>query len=245
MMDAQPKIVAEVVGRPGGTARAWGLWHALMPMGPVLFLAGVALGSAWRPEWLSGAAAGGLFLLLVAALGGLMLRARRRLERHDRGVRGEEATAAALARLPGEWTVFHGVPFPKGGGGGRDADHVAVGPGGVFWIETINWSGRVSLEEGVLLDSGRAYPGFTVADFEESASRLRTLPGLEGLTSVGCVVCSVGGRLAPMPADTPLTVCGPAELPERLLRAPGSLSPAQVEAAVQALRSWLRTQAGR
>ena len=37
-------------------------------------------------------------------------------------------TSEALAQLPGEWTVFHNVPWP----GQRDAtiEHVAVGPGG-------------------------------------------------------------------------------------------------------------------
>src|SRR4029078_1986798 len=50
-------------------------------------------------------------------------------------------TSEALAQLTGEWTVFHDVPWP----GQPDAtiEHVAVGPGGVFVIDTPESSGRL------------------------------------------------------------------------------------------------------
>ncbi len=49
------------------------------------------------------------------------------------GADGEEATARQLARLPGEWYSLHSVPV---GSHGSDIDHVVIGPGGVFTINT-------------------------------------------------------------------------------------------------------------
>lgn len=45
-----------------------------------------------------------------------------------------EATARALVALPAEWTVMHHVQWP--GRTGADVDHVVVGPGGVFVIDS-------------------------------------------------------------------------------------------------------------
>jgi hypothetical protein len=49
------------------------------------------------------------------------------------GADGEEATAKQLARLPREWYALHSVPV---GSHGSDIDHVVIGPGGVFTINT-------------------------------------------------------------------------------------------------------------
>src|SRR5687767_11986945 len=72
----------------------------------------------------------------------------RQAERWRRGAEGEEATAAALAALPSSWIVIHDVVWP-----GRklaNIDHIAVGPSGVFVIDSKNWSGHVRVEQGVL-----------------------------------------------------------------------------------------------
>ena len=72
----------------------------------------------------------------------------------DRGAAGEEATARALASLPPEWTVLHDVRWP----GRRKAniDHVVIGPGGVFVIDSKYWSGTVSVAGDVLRQNGRS-----------------------------------------------------------------------------------------
>ena len=70
-------------------------------------------------------------------------------------------TAEALAQLPGEWTVFHDIPWP----GRRDAtiEHVAVGPGGVFVIDTAESSGRLQVRRDVLRRNGRLRDGSATA----------------------------------------------------------------------------------
>jgi hypothetical protein len=49
------------------------------------------------------------------------------------GADGEEATGEQLAALPGGWNVLHSVPV---GCHGSDIDHIVIGPGGVFTINT-------------------------------------------------------------------------------------------------------------
>jgi hypothetical protein len=49
------------------------------------------------------------------------------------GVLGEQRVAATLATLGPEWTVLHSVPV---GAGSTDIDHIAIGPAGVFTLNT-------------------------------------------------------------------------------------------------------------
>jgi hypothetical protein len=49
------------------------------------------------------------------------------------GVLGEQRVAATLATLGPEWTVLHSVPV---GTGNTDIDHIAIGPVGVFTLNT-------------------------------------------------------------------------------------------------------------
>jgi len=80
----------------------------------------------------------------------------RRFERWERGAEVEERTAEALAALPPGWVVLHEVAWP--GRRYANIDHVVVGPGGVFVIETKNWNAEVSLGNGALWRSGRPQP---------------------------------------------------------------------------------------
>jgi hypothetical protein len=59
-----------------------------------------------------------------------------------RGAEGEEAVGAVLESLTADgWHVIHDVSFGRG-----NIDHVVVGPGGVFAVETKSHAGRISLE---------------------------------------------------------------------------------------------------
>jgi hypothetical protein len=49
------------------------------------------------------------------------------------GALGELVVAKLLAGLPAEWTVLHSVPV---GSKGSDIDHLVIGPGGVFTVNT-------------------------------------------------------------------------------------------------------------
>lgn len=49
------------------------------------------------------------------------------------GATGERSVAARLTGLPSGWTVLHSLPV---GRNGADIDHLVVGPGGVFTVNT-------------------------------------------------------------------------------------------------------------
>lgn len=59
----------------------------------------------------------------------------------EAGVEGELRTAAHLLDLPSTWTVLHSRDVP---GSNADIDHLAVGPAGVFLIDTKDWTGTIA-----------------------------------------------------------------------------------------------------
>jgi len=68
-----------------------------------------------------------------------------------RGARGERFTGWLFGRLPEGWRVFDDVPI---GQLGANIDHVVVGPGGTFTVNTKNRSGKVWLAPRTLLVNG-------------------------------------------------------------------------------------------
>jgi hypothetical protein len=69
----------------------------------------------------------------------------------SRGIRGEERVAEILAQLePEGYRALHEVDIGRG-----DADHVLVGPTGVFVIETKEWQGRFYPRRGRLMFNQR------------------------------------------------------------------------------------------
>lgn len=146
---------ARIYGSPGTRVRLMGLCRSLWPMILVLVLFGYLIRAALPTPVLSTTVTGLLFLVLAVAVAAAANYSRERLEKYIKGARGEESVARALALLPDGWHVFHGIA--SGGtraaaaGGGADIDHVAVGPSGIFVIETKNWSGSITAEDGVLI----------------------------------------------------------------------------------------------
>jgi len=65
------------------------------------------------------------------------------VERHDRGATGEEQVGALLDELTGAgWRVIHDVSLGHG-----NVDHVAVGPAGLFTLETKSHPGPVRVAQ--------------------------------------------------------------------------------------------------
>ena len=90
------------------------------------------------PSWM-------LILAELAAIAAFLVVAPQTDRDHGRwlrGAEGEEAVGAILESLTAEgWQVIHDVTFGRG-----NIDHVVVGPGGVFAVETKSHGGRISLE---------------------------------------------------------------------------------------------------
>jgi Nuclease-related domain len=81
------------------------------------------------------------------------------------GAIGEEATAEALESLEGSWECEHDLPHEFG-----NWDHVVVGPGGIFLLDTKRLSGE-AVANGDALRSGRLR--FSGASLRRSACALR------------------------------------------------------------------------
>jgi hypothetical protein len=113
----------------------------------VAVLAGsVAIEVFWLRQtgsWLLGLAAG----LGVCAYMALYDWAPHHIEQWHRGAEGEKKTGRVLEHLePAEWAVFHDLSDDEYG----NLDHVVVGPGGVFLLDTKWPQGTASVRRGVM-----------------------------------------------------------------------------------------------
>jgi hypothetical protein len=89
----------------------------------------------------------------------------RYVERWQEGAEGERKTARALRRLERKgWTVRHDVQRRYG-----NYDHIAVGPSGVYMLETKKLDGVVDIRDGVPHLSRRHDP-----DATEKFTRIRS-----------------------------------------------------------------------
>src|SRR3954453_7844848 len=163
-----------------------------------------------------------------------------RLERSaqmwERGADGEAATAAALDGLKGHgWTTFHDVRWP--GRQRANIDHIAVGPSGVFVIDSKNWSGDVRVVDGVLYQGGRRREREVAAAAEAALAVTQILQGLSA-TPVLCFV-------RPEPLDgwaRDVAVCSNANLAARLMSQPPVLGAESIRR-VTSILQWQLTAA--
>ena len=139
--------MATVHGKAGEWARVKGTVVGLWPLFLGVFAAGFALAAFIFARAAVGAA------LLFAALvwvGANVSRGLRRVESFYKGARGEERVAGILRNLPASYHVFNDFVA-----GRVHVDHVVVGPAGVFAVETKDWRGAVTVEEGHILLNGQ------------------------------------------------------------------------------------------
>ena len=107
-----------------------------------VFLALAILSQGHFFTFLGGAVAGGLLAVYVA----IRESPPPWIENYQRGAFGEERTATTLAPLRKQgWVVVHDLPRTK-----SNLDHVIVGPGGVFVLDTKNYRGSASVVGDVL-----------------------------------------------------------------------------------------------
>ena len=156
--------VRATVGRPGGSAQArwrqlraaeWAAWtRTLLWRMAAIAVAGVGgglLGSLLAPRLGLVVAA----LVAVAAGWGLRFRPSPDAIAWRRGAAGERRTARLLAPLERQgWVVLHDLAVP---GSRANIDHLAIGPGGVFVIDSKQYRGRLQLDPSGQLWHGR-YP---------------------------------------------------------------------------------------
>jgi Nuclease-related domain len=178
--------VRATVGRPGGSAQArwqhlradeWATWTRSLPWRVAVLLgigaAGGVLGSllAARLSVILGV------LAAVAAGWGLRFRPSPDAVAWRRGAAGERRTARLLAALERHgWAVLHDLAVPRSQ---ANIDHLVIGPGGVFVIDSKRYRGRLQLDGSGRLRHGSypLAPALRAVSFEaDQAARVLTDP---------------------------------------------------------------------
>lgn len=138
--------MATIHGVAGEWARVKGMVAGLWPLFLGVFAAGGAVALlAFLPAWGASLLVLSFVYILWSLMAGL-----RHVERFFVGARGEERVSGILKELPDTYHVFNDLPV-----GRIHIDHVVVGPGGVFAIETKFWRGQVTIEDGHILLDGQ------------------------------------------------------------------------------------------
>lgn len=165
--------MAKIHGVAGEWARVQGTVLGLWPLFLGVFAAGAAVSLLFLdPLW------GGILLVvsLVWVIWSLVI-GLRRVERFFKGARGEEVISGVLATLPDAYHVFNDFTV-----GRRHVDHVVVGPGGVFSVETKCWRGKVTVEDGHILLDGQLPDRPPLAQANREATLVRTALAAAGWT---------------------------------------------------------------
>jgi hypothetical protein len=181
------------VGRPGGSAHArwrralaaeWAPWMRTLPW-RIAVTVGIGVG---------GGVLGRLLVprlslvvgVLVATAAGWGLRFRPSLDAvaWRRGAAGERRTARLLSHLERQgWAVLHDLAVP---GSRANLDHLVIGPGGVFVIDSKQYRGRLQLDPSGWLWHGRYPLGPTLRAVWVEADRAAQV-----LTDPGVVVVPI------------------------------------------------------
>jgi len=204
------------VGRPGGSAQTrwrrarateWAAWTRTLPwrLAATLSVAAAGLLGSLLAPWL-GLVLGGLAAL--AAGWGLRFKSSPEAVAWRQGAAGERRTARLLAPLERHgWAVLHDLAVP---GSRANLDHLAIGPGGVFVIDSKQYRGRLQLDPSGRLWHGRypLTPALRAVEFEaDQVARVladpkwwccqswpSTAPGSPAVrpSSTGCRLCQPG-----------------------------------------------------
>jgi Nuclease-related domain len=236
------------VGRPGGSAQAtwrrmraseWAAWTRTLPWRVAATLgmgagAGV-LGSLLAPQL--GLVLGGL--AAVAAGWGLRFRPSPDAIAWRRGAAGERRTARLLAALERHgWAVLHDLAVP---GSQANIDHLVIGPGGVFVIDSKQYRGRLQLDPSGRLWHGRypLTPILRAVSFEaDRAAQVLPNPGVAVVPIV-----AVHGAQVPWGKVVVegVPVVSARRVPSMLRALPAVLGPQRVAALAE--QAWIRLQA--
>jgi nuclease-like protein len=176
------------VGRPGGSAHArwrqaraaeWAAWTRTLPWRAAAIL-GIGVGAGLLGSLLVtrlSLVVGGL--AAIVAGWGLRFRPSPEASAWRRGAAGERRTARLLAALERHgWVVLHDLAIP---GSRANIDHLVIGPGGVFVIDSKQYRGRLQLDDFGKLWHGRypLAPSLEAVSFEaDQAAQVLPDPGV-------------------------------------------------------------------
>jgi hypothetical protein len=176
------------VGRPGGSAHArwrrflaaeWAVWTRTIPWRIAVTL-GIGVGGGVLDRLLVPRLSLAVGVLAAAAAGwGLRFRPSPEARAWRRGAVGERRTARLLGPLERHgWVVLHDLAVP---GSRANIDHLVIGPGGVFVVDSKQYCGRLQLDQFGKLWHGRypLAPTLRAVSFEaDQAAQVLPDPGM-------------------------------------------------------------------
>ena len=150
-----------------------------------------------------------------------------------RGALGELHVGRLLTKLPPGWHVLHAVPVGKGD---ADIDHVVVGPGGVFTVNTKNHSGqKVWVAGRTFMVNGQKQPHVRNAEYEaQRASRLLSAAANSPITAIPVIAVVDPASFTERERPATVVVLTANQLVRWLQKRPAVLAPDQVEAVLTA-----------
>lgn len=142
------------------------------------------------------------------------------------GAEGERRTAETLESLGGYgWTSLHDLRWP--GRQKANIDHIALGPTGIFVIDTKNWSGDVTVTGGVLRQNRYSRSEQTEA-LGRAVADITALLEPAHRTAVHGVICFVQHDIEPSTAAGGVTVLSRYFLASHLITGEARLTPYEV-----------------
>ena len=169
------------VGRPGGSAHArwrrslaaeWAAWMRTLPWRIAVTL-GIGVGGGVLGRLLVPQLSLVVGVLAATAAGwGLRFRPSPEARAWRRGAAGERRTARLLGPLERHgWAVLHDLAVPRSR---ANLDHLVIGPGGMFVIDSKQYRGRIQLDPSGQLWHGRypLAPSLQAVSFEADQAAL-------------------------------------------------------------------------
>ncbi|WP_299167933.1 nuclease-related domain-containing protein [uncultured Arthrobacter sp.] len=143
------------------------------------------------------------------------------------GALGEREIGALLLQLGPEWTVLHAVPVGKGS---SDIDHVLIGPGGVFTVNTKRHAGQaVWTAKNTLMVAGQRQRHIPNAVYEaKRASKLLSAAVGHPIHVSGVVVIVGAKSLTVREKHSEIAVFTPRQLLRSLNHRRPVLTPQQI-----------------
>lgn len=142
------------------------------------------------------------------------------------GAEGERQVASALEPLAQfGWLAAHDLHWP--GRPFANIDHIAVGPGGVFVIDAKNWTGNVTISNGLLRQNGYSRER-ELESVAQAAAAVTALLAPQHRASVRAVICLAAQEQEPVTVGPGVTVVGRHQLAAWLVTLPARLTPYDV-----------------
>jgi hypothetical protein len=185
----------EVFGKPGASAMAQYRRRRAAELADYLRTLPLRLAAVAAAALVAGLLTLSFGLATPAAIvvgGGLAYRLRFRVSADTaawrRGAKGERLTARRLRRLGRGWTAFHDLAIP---GSRANADHLVIGPPGVFLVDSKHYRGRLTLTPEGTLWYGRFTLTHVLATVRWEADVLSQVLG----TTVTPILCIHGATI--------------------------------------------------